>query len=115
MRFFLASLRLFIGPLIALAIAGIQPTSAEIEELAENAVRVGDQLEGRIVVPTNQVLSPLGRQVAFSGRPTDVAVSPDGRWLAVLNRKEAIIVDVKTAEIISWARVMAWKISAHAA
>jgi len=63
--------------------------------------RVGDTVNGRIVVPTNQVLSPFGRQVAFSGRPTDVALSPNGRWLAILNRNEAMMVDLESSEIIS--------------
>ena len=38
--------------------------------------RVGDGDPERIVVPTNQVLSPLGRQVAYGGRPVDLALSP---------------------------------------
>ena len=46
----------------------------------------------RIIVPTNQVLSPLGRQVAYGGRPVDLALSPDGRWLAVLDRA-AVLTD----------------------
>ncbi len=41
--------------------------------------KVGELKDGRIVVPTNQVLSPMGRQVAFPGRPTDLALSPDRR------------------------------------
>ena len=32
------------------------------------------------MVPTNQVLAPAGRQVLVAGRPTDVGLSPDGRW-----------------------------------
>ena len=36
--------------------------------------RVGDSDPDRIVVPTNQVLSPLGRQVAYGGRPVDLAL-----------------------------------------
>ena len=54
--------------------------------------------DGRIVVPTNQVLSPAGRQVAFSGRPTDVALSPGGRWLAVLDRGHVAIIDPRPAK-----------------
>jgi YVTN family beta-propeller protein len=57
--------------------------------------------DGRIVVPTNQVLSPAGRQVIVDGRPTDLALSPDGRWLAVLNMNEVMLVNVESSEIIS--------------
>ena len=35
--------------------------------------QVGPQEDGRIIVPTNQILSPAGRQVIVGGRPTDVA------------------------------------------
>lgn len=66
-----------------------------------DAHQVGDEIDGRIVVPTNQFLSPLGRQVAFSGRPTDVALSPDGRWLAVLNRYDTLVINVEIGEIVS--------------
>ena len=50
--------------------------------------RVGPLADGRVIVPTNQILSPAGRQVIVGGRPTDVALSPNGRWLAVLNLKK---------------------------
>jgi hypothetical protein len=64
-------------------------------------LRVGEGADGRIVVPTNQVLSPAGRQVAFSGRPTDLALSPDGKWLAVLDLGHVAIIDVAKGELVS--------------
>ena len=63
--------------------------------------QVGPLEGGRIIVPTNQVLSPAGRQVIVGGRPTDVALAPNGRWLAVLNLNEVMLVDVDSAEVIS--------------
>src|SRR5262245_46768233 len=74
---------------------------AKVDPASYDRLRTGDAADGRIVVPTNQVLSPAGRQVAFSGRPTDVALSPDGRWLAVLDRNHVAIIDPQTAEIVS--------------
>ncbi|NOY43292.1 MAG: phosphoesterase [Planctomycetes bacterium] len=73
------------------------------EKTAANydAAHVGGNVDGRIVVPTNQVLSPLGKQVAFTGRPTDVALSPNGRWLAVLNRHDTLLIDVENGKIVS--------------
>src|SRR5438128_6666180 len=35
-------------------------------------LKVGLQPDGRIVVPTNQILQPAGKQVTFSGRPVDL-------------------------------------------
>ena len=50
-------------------------------------------------MPTNQVLSPLGAQVAFGGRPTDLALSPDGRWLAVLDRAQVLTINPATGQV----------------
>lgn len=63
--------------------------------------RMGEAVDGRIIIPTNQVLSPIGKQVAFTGRPTDLALSPDGRWIAVLSRYDVLIISTETGEIIS--------------
>src|SRR5262245_19662051 len=64
-------------------------------------LRVGEGADGKIVVPTNQVLSPAGRQVAFSGRPTDVALSPNGKWLAVLDRGQVVLIDPAEGKVAS--------------
>src|SRR5262245_45262834 len=77
---------------------------AKVDPANYDRLRTGDSADGRIVVPTNQVLSPAGRQVAFSGRPTDVTISPDGRWLAVLDRNHVAIIDLQTADIVSRVR-----------
>jgi YVTN family beta-propeller protein len=71
------------------------------ERIAYDSSRVGDTIDGRIVVTTNQVLSPLGKQVTFGGRPTDVALSPSGRWLAVLSRNEVLILDPERGTIVA--------------
>jgi YVTN family beta-propeller protein len=63
-------------------------------------LRTGDWAEGKIVVPTNQVLSPSGRQVTFSGRPTDVALTPDGRFLAVLGNGQVFTIDTEEGKIV---------------
>ena len=62
---------------------------------------VGPLADGRVIVPTNQILSPAGRQVVVGGRPTDVALSPDKKWLAVLNVNEVQLVDVESDKILS--------------
>src|SRR5436190_19455898 len=70
--------------------------------LAQEArVNVGPQGDGRIVVPTNQVLEPAGEQLLFGGRPTDLALSPDGKRLAIVNRREVLLVDAADGKTIS--------------
>lgn len=92
--------------LIALAISA----GALGESFANPAIdaydesRSGQKYAGRIVVPTNQVLSPHGRLVEFPGRPTDVALSPDGRFLGVLNRNSVMSISIDDAEVVSDSR-----------
>ncbi|HEY7423716.1 MAG TPA: alkaline phosphatase family protein [Gemmataceae bacterium] len=62
-------------------------------------LKVGVQSDGRIVVPTNQVLKPAGTQVTFPGRPVDLALADDGRTLIVKNQRDLIFLDVATARI----------------
>src|SRR4051812_44860949 len=64
-------------------------------------LRVGGNADGRIVVPTNQVLSPAGRQVAVSGRPVDCCLSADGRWLAVLENSRVSVIDPAAGKVVS--------------
>jgi YVTN family beta-propeller protein len=64
-------------------------------------LRLGETGDGKIVVPTNQVLSPAGRQVSISGRPVDVALSADGRWLGVLESGRVSIVDPIGGKVVS--------------
>ena len=57
---------------------------------------VGRQDDGSVVITTNQVLTPAGRQVEFRGRPIAVALHPDRRTAAFLNGayQALIVVDV---------------------
>ena len=55
---------------------------------------VGPQPDGSILVPTNQLLRPAGFQIQMPGRPVDLALSPDEKWLAVNNRKSLDLIRV---------------------
>ena len=44
-------------------------------------LKVGTQPDGRVVVPTNQILQPAGLQALFPGRPVDLALIDDGKTL----------------------------------
>ncbi|MGD1009018.1 MAG: bifunctional YncE family protein/alkaline phosphatase family protein [Candidatus Aminicenantales bacterium] len=56
----------------------------------------------RTVVPTNQVVTPSGKQIPLPGlRPQALALSPDGRLLAVSGKtSELIILDPATGQIL---------------
>ncbi|MFC2123365.1 alkaline phosphatase family protein [Bacteroidota bacterium] len=59
-----------------------------------SSLTVGPQPDGSILVPTNQLLRPAGFQILFPGRPVDLALSPDGKWLAVLNKNSLDLIRV---------------------
>jgi YVTN family beta-propeller protein len=60
----------------------------------------GRESSGRGLVPTNQVLTPAGRQVVFSQRANDCAVSPDGRWLAVKGHSRLLLLSMETGAVV---------------
>ncbi len=63
--------------------------------------RVGRSGANRIILPVNQVLSPLGRQIDLPGlRPQVLALSPDGRVLLVSGKtSELLVLDPATGAI----------------
>ena len=50
--------------------------------------KVGIQPDGSILVPSNQLLRPAGFQVYLPGRPVDLALTPDGKFLLVKNKDD---------------------------
>ncbi len=62
---------------------------------------VGHRDAQRLVLPVNQVVTPLGRQVELAGlRPQGLALSPDGRTLVVSGKtSELLVLDPATGEI----------------
>jgi YVTN family beta-propeller protein len=48
--------------------------------------KVGIQPDSSILVPSNQLLRPAGFQVYLPGRPVDLALTPDNRFLLVKNK-----------------------------
>jgi YVTN family beta-propeller protein len=65
----------------------------------QDRLKVGLQPDGRIVVPTNQILQPAGVQVAFPGRPVDLLVLEDGKTLVAKNMRNLVFIDVATGAI----------------
>lgn len=89
-----------VAPFFALVVLYLFSGLVYGQELSYDGLRVGDA-NGKIVVPTNQVLSPAGKQILIGGRPTDLTLSPDKKWLAVLDRNHVALINPKTGEIAS--------------
>jgi YVTN family beta-propeller protein len=73
--------------------------------LAQNANnfanrKVGQQPDGSILVPSNQLIRPAGLQVYLHGRPVDLALSPDGKLLFVKNMSSLDLVRVNDRTIL---------------
>ena len=66
---------------------------------AEDQLKVGMQPDGRIIVPTNQILHPAGKQVTFSGRPVDIAWIRDGKSLTIKNMSSLLFYDLDSGEL----------------
>ncbi|MEO6811817.1 MAG: alkaline phosphatase family protein [Isosphaeraceae bacterium] len=66
----------------------------------EDVTVVGEASDGRVIVPTNQVLTPAGKVVTFPGRPTDLALLPDGKTVAVKNLRDLIVLDAEAGTIV---------------
>ena len=77
--------------LILILLAGM--TSCRKKEA--NSEQVGAGGDNRTVLPVNQVLVPAGKQIPLPGiRPQALALSPDGRLLAVSGKSsELLIID----------------------
>ena len=62
-------------------------------------LKVGLQPDGRIVVPTNQILRPAGKQVTFPGRPVDLLLTDGGGTLVAKNMRDLILIDPSTGAV----------------
>src|SRR5688500_8042571 len=82
--------------LLSLALLAF-PLNATADE--RDRLKVGLQPDGRIVVPTNQILQPAGRQVTFPGRPVDLLLINDGKTLVAKNMRNLVFIDAATGEI----------------
>ena len=60
---------------------------------------VGPAGEGVWVVPTTQLVKPAGKTILVPGRPVAMALSPDGKLLAVKGSKELTLFDAQTREV----------------
>ena len=64
--------RLPLALLLLASVIVLVPSSPRSAADERDRLKVGLQPDGRIVVPTNQILQPAGTQVTFPGRPVDL-------------------------------------------
>src|SRR5262249_35094814 len=83
----------------ALTMACLLATHQPVRGDQLDTLRVGVQPDGRIGVPTNQILKPAGKQILFPGRPVDLAFADEGRTLVVKNRWDLVFIDLTTARV----------------
>ena len=72
----------------------------EKEQKSAGAFKVGTQPDGSILVPTNQLLRPSGFQVNLPGRPVDLILTPDERFLLVKNRSDLDLIRLSDRTVL---------------
>jgi YVTN family beta-propeller protein len=82
---------------LGFVVAGFLPLADGADD--RDRLAVGRQGNGRVLVPTNQFLTPAGKQVTFPGRPVDLALAEGGRTLVVKNMKGLVFIDVAAARV----------------
>jgi YVTN family beta-propeller protein len=89
-------------PLLALLILAFARgivLSPSLHADEQERLKVGRQADGRIVVPTNQILEPAGKQILFPGRPVDLLLIDQGQTLVVKNMKDLVFIDLPSGKI----------------
>jgi DNA-binding beta-propeller fold protein YncE len=65
----------------------------------------GVQAGGSVLLPNQWSLRPAGKQVPLGDFPVNLALHPDGRWLAALHagfgEHEVVVVDLKRQKVVS--------------
>ena len=62
--------------------------------------KVGPQPDGSILVPSNQLLRPAGFQVLLPGRPVDLILTKDERFLLVKNRSDLDLIRISDRTVL---------------
>ena len=76
-------------------------------------IQVGMLPDGEQSVPTKQILRAAGQSLQFGGRPVDLALSPDGRFVFVKNLNNLLVFDAATWTLLQTAGYPASGASLH--
>ncbi|MFH1068595.1 MAG: bifunctional YncE family protein/alkaline phosphatase family protein [Candidatus Glassbacteria bacterium] len=71
----------------------------------DDTFTIGQQPDGSYTVPTGQILTPAGRQVLFPGRPTDLALDPAEKILAIKNNDGIVLVSTADGSLLQHLRL----------
>ncbi len=69
--------------------------------LLQSTAILGRQDSGSYLLPTNQLLKPLGEQTLIPGRPIDIAFDSTKHLLAVLNSRSVLLMEGATGKRLS--------------
>src|SRR5262245_56435138 len=86
-------------PMRTLACLTLLATASVVSADERDRLKVGLQPDGRIVVPTNQVLQPAGTQATFAGRPVDLLLIENDKTLVAKNMKNLVFIDPATGAV----------------
>src|SRR5436190_9535739 len=89
----------FVSLLSLLIAPGLLPAESPPQPAERATIKAGLQPDGKVLVPTNQMLHPAGKQVTFPGRPVDLDFSADGKKLIVKNTGDLVFIDIAKSRV----------------
>ncbi len=66
-------------------------------------ILVGQLPGGEQSIPSKQILRAAGKQIQFGGRPVDLVLSPDGKFVYIKNINNLLVVDATTWTVVQTA------------
>jgi YVTN family beta-propeller protein len=89
--------RRYRGAFICVALASVVLLGGTAS--SQDAARVGDEVAGGTVVATGQIIRPVGESVSFGGRPVDLVVSPDAKFVYAKENTGLVVIDAATWKV----------------
>lgn len=92
--------KIFISITSVLLILVLIPGCGRHDKVTGDNRKVGPQPDGSILVPSNQLLRPAGFQVILPGRPVDLILTKDEKFLLVKNRSDLDLIRLSDRTIM---------------
>ena len=73
---------------------------SKIEAQGTINLKVGQQPDGSVLVPSNQILRPAGSQINLPGRPVDLSLISNGNLLLVKNMKSLDLIRLSDRSVL---------------